>query len=122
MGYLGGDYSLDAVDELLGMERDAAVLSELFVVYREIAPPFNEHRHERFSSVLRRANIVEGDERLTSSILSAIRSMHERTWSMTSQELFDEVLLIVQSGMRIEVRRQALDLARLIAGVEIDVE
>jgi hypothetical protein len=122
LSYIGGDYSLDTVDELIARERDAAVLIELFNVYREISPPFNDFRHEQFAAVLRRASLIDGNEQLTLAILAAIKSMHLRTWSMTSQNLFDEILSVIQSGLRIEVRRQALDLARLIAGVEIDVD
>lgn len=122
LGYIGGEFSLDAVDEILSHEQDPAVLMSVFFVYQEIAPPFNDYRQEYFAKILRRAVTILDQEQLTDSILKAVRSMHERTWSMNSEELFNEILGVVNSGMSYERKQQALSLARLIAGVEVDNE
>jgi hypothetical protein len=120
LGYIGGEYSLDAVDRIVAIETDDSVLSAVFFVYREIAPPFNEYRSEEFARILRRATLISPSDRLVRTIIAAVRSMHERTWSMNSQTLFDAILGVVQSGLSFDTKSQALALARLIAGVEIE--
>jgi hypothetical protein len=122
LGFIGGEYSLDSLDRIIAIEIDPVVLSAAFSVYAQIAPPFNEYRSNQFARILRRSSIIEPDNRLTTEILSAIRSMHERTWSMTSQTLFDQILEVIPSGLSLDTKRRALALARLIAGVDVEVE
>lgn len=120
LGYIGGEFSLDAADHILEVERDDTVLSELFAVYESIAPSFTDNRTAQFTRHLRKAVWVSENESLCTSILSAIESMHMKTWSMTSPILFEEILSISRSGMNNQVKRQATSLARLIAGAEIE--
>ncbi|WP_144082966.1 hypothetical protein [Salinispira pacifica] len=117
--FIGGEYSLSAADDILEMEQDPAVLRQLFRVYEEIAPPFNELRSEYFTRHLRSALLRHRDGALIDSILAAVRSMHERTWSMKSEELFEQILGVMERGTSRRQKYAALSLAELIAGIEI---
>ncbi len=120
LGYIGGEYSLGAVDEILQYERDSVVLAALFTVYKEIAPPFNGYRAGEFTRILKSAQYRNSGELLVESIISAINSMHRRTFSMSYPDLFGEILRVTRNGHNYSVRRKALELAQFIAGAQID--
>lgn len=117
--FIGGEYSLSAADNILELEGDPVVLRQLFRVYEEIAPPFNELRSEYFTRHLQNALLRHRDGALIDSILAAVRSMHERTWSMKSEQLFEQILGVMERGTSRRQKYAALSLAELIAGIEI---
>ena len=116
LGELGGDYSLEAADSILSVETESALLSSLFFVYKELAPPFTSLRSSYFAKHLQRANHVANSDGLILSIMTAVQAMHERSWSMTDGELFTEILAVSDSAKSASNRQRALELARLIVG------
>lgn len=118
LGKLGGNYSLAAVDEILNSETDPFLLTNIFLVYRDIAPPFNTMRSQQFTKHLNRANLIEYNDRLILSILAAIDSMHRETWSMNSEPLFAAIMTVSNTSKRYGTRAAALGLAQFITGIE----
>ena len=118
IGKLGGEHSLTAVDEILTTETEPPLLIAIFLVYTDIAPPFNTMRSQYFTKHLKRANLIAGHEGLILSILRAIDRMHKRTWSMNDAELFAEILAVANAGRTYGVRQEALLLARFLAGLD----